>query len=181
VRSRSGRLVLSRLGLLRLACPAWAASSSTRLGRPPSNPAGPVRPRVGLLARSPGWAGFPAPAGPRLGLRRFTPAGPASSPGWAARLRLPARPVCRLGRLPLQARPPFVFPDGPDYTVPAGPGRDPWPRPDYSQGRPRYALPGRIILLQGRITPLLDEIYSLRDILLVQHRLQRIVPVLGRL
>jgi hypothetical protein len=162
----------------RPAVPGWADLLSPRLGQrsqapagpaslsparpgslsPASAPAGPAvsTPAWAESASPPGWAasspgGLQAGAPPRPGLAPQACA-LAGPPGWQAGVA-PQAKICRLGH--------FEHYSGWARSV------LPWPRSDYS--------------LLGRITLLLDEIYSLRDILLVQHRLQRIVPVLGRL
>jgi hypothetical protein len=144
-------------------CPSWTSSAPLpRLGRSAT------RSRVGLFPprplRCPGWAGSQHPgwaASSPGGLQAGAPPRPglapqasalAGPPGWQAGVA-PQAKICRLGH--------FEHYSGWARSV------LPWPRPDYS--------------LLGRITPLLDEIYSLRDIFLVQHQLQCIVPVLGRL
>jgi hypothetical protein len=163
---RLGRDSVSRLG--------WPPLP--RLGRSAAKPRL-GSPRPGWL--SSGWAASPlpgwascgrSPAGPT----RCSPAGPAPSPpagpGYVPQLgslqQAAASSTPRLGRIRRIRPGRDSFPDRSSLahldrinqyagwatlsTVPDGPGRDPWPSPDYSQGRPRYALLGRIIPLQGR-------------------------------
>jgi hypothetical protein len=178
--------LLPRLGRLS-SSPAWAASSPSPAGPPCSVP------RVGLGApaslRSPG--GPPHPGLLRIpawaGTRLASPAG--FRPGWALGRR-PGR-LSRLGLLLSSAS------AGPDQEDPAWPGflpqvtvylpgwagliysgwarpGSPWPRPDYLLGRPDY-------ISTCRINPLWAEIHLIRGIFLIRLRLQRLVPVLGRL
>jgi hypothetical protein len=58
------------------------------------------------------------------------------------------------------------IPAGPDYSIPAGPGR-------YSPG------PGWIIFIVGRITPLPGKNSPPPVYLFIRHQLQLLVPVLG--
>jgi hypothetical protein len=173
--SRTGANIIIRLG----------RSNLNRLGRNPLQRARPApRPRAFFPGR-PAYS-------PRLGLAR-----PSPRLGLAPRLGRTSS-IPRLGRLAgapvglllprdpagpdqkdpawpgFSSRPPLSISAGPDYTVPAGPARDPWPRPDYIFGRPRYSPP-------GRITPLWGWDLPPRNIFLVQRQLQPLVPVLGRL
>jgi hypothetical protein len=134
-------------------------------------PAGPASLFPGWVGhRLPGWA---SRRPPRLGLWPPTPAGQLrsakppprlgrcaafsgwagfSTPGWAGEPN-PARLVSFMSRLG-QAR------------IPLAQAGIPLARPDY--------------LSPGRLCPLWAEIYSLRTIFFIRHRLQRLVPVLGR-
>jgi hypothetical protein len=134
----------SRLG--RRLSPGWAGTQPP--GRADSSPG--RRPLI-----RPGWACLPAGlAGkvPRLGRDVLTQLGRFLCSGWAASSSSPRTRLGRIRRIRpgrdflLQAAPcnpgwaRLSTPAGPDYTVPAGPGRDPWPRPD-------YYLTGRVIPL----------------------------------
>jgi hypothetical protein len=129
----------SRLGCSTPAGPAARSSASARVGRL-SIPAGPValshRLGFGRLLRLGRWDFIPAgPPGP--------PARPALAlSGWAG-IACPSAGLL-LAPVGLLLWPGFIPSGRHIHTVSAGPGRDPWPSPDYSQGRPRYALPGRI-------------------------------------
>jgi hypothetical protein len=118
---------VSRLGLQRA---GWAGRTPPHPGLPPPPPGPP--------ASSPGWAWRP-----RLGLLRYACPGWAAwlIPGWAGMIR----PLLDRDIFPGWAC--LSTPAGPDYTVPAGPGRDPWPRPDYLPHRPNY------ISCRPRFTP----------------------------
>jgi hypothetical protein len=179
-------------GPLPSVCPGWPAPprpAPAGPAPPRPAPAGLLRlaflrlgrrcvPRLGRLRRPrpgrdvlPGWAGSFAPGRARM----CCPAGPVPSP--------PVGPRCA-------PQPGPAFPQAGIYflrlgclvcTIPAGPGRD-------SLARAGLFPPGRIIPLVGRdihswagLLLSRADIYSLRDLFLVQHRLQRIVPVLGRL
>jgi hypothetical protein len=167
--SRLGRQ-LARPGRAFRDAPGWASSPRALL-RFPAGPPGRL-PRLGCQAGCPGWAPWPLAPGPpflpRLGCFLcpvgrdsfyLAPAGPGQEdPAWPG---FPPSPFINSGWATL-------------VTVPAGPGWDPWPRPDYPLCRSRYTLQGWIITLQGRYLP--PPAYFL-----VQHQLQCIVPVLGRL
>jgi hypothetical protein len=186
--------------------PGWARASS-RLGRGSQawmgrHPALPQQP--GWVGQSfPGWAGRPVPVGPalypawapcsipRLGLRVMPP----WFPGWAGRPRLgrqvssdwagiPAPPAShapvgwlphrtRLGRI-RRIRPDRDFFSRPSFGNPgwAGLVYSGWARPGFPWPRPDYPSP-------GRLSPSWAEIYLLRDILLIRHRLHCLMPVLG--
>jgi hypothetical protein len=174
--NRLGRNPLQRLGLA--PAPGWAGLPCSRLGRSPASP-------LGRKAACPGWA--PAP-------------GWAACPGWAVSSCAPGWAACP-GRASFILRTPVGFfrsaPAGPDQEDPAWPGfpsRLPsassgWAGLDYSGWarsvlpwpRPGYPFVGRDIYSWAGLFLSRADIYSLRDIFLVQHRLQRIVPVLGRL
>jgi hypothetical protein len=144
--------------------PGWARSAASR---PPSRPNGPAGLRPGRASRPASAPAGPssvlprlgrlhAPAGPRLGLRRFTPAGPGRAPPAGppspARLLFLQRPdglpsaAPRLGRI-RRIRPGRDFPPdrhilnsgwaGLCYSGWARMGL-PWPRPDYLHSRPDY-------------------------------------------
>jgi hypothetical protein len=168
--------------------PAWADAPPV-----PAGPSGRL-PRLGSLAgsapagpqpRCPGtppsrlpWVGIPAGCSPtgrpfQAGAFRFvSPAGPAIPFGPPSPQRLAGSDPAWPGFF---TRPPSLSPGWArlEYSGWAAlsalfrPGQAgiPWPRPDYS-------FPGQII-------PLLAEIYSLRIIFIIWHRLQRLVPVLG--
>jgi hypothetical protein len=155
----------------------WARSAAPRPPSVPNGPAGLCPGRASRPASALAWAvlaSFPAGPTPWLGWR----------PGWAPSSFSPVGPAAftRLGRI-RRIRPGRDSSPSGLYlrNIPAGPGRDaPGPGRDSSWqagillGRPDYYLGGRISPLQGRYFPHWD-------IFLVQHRLQRIVPVLGRL
>jgi hypothetical protein len=91
---------------------------------------------------------------PRLGLAPAPHGGPTSpAPGWAG-----SGGSGLAGILPRA---------GICMVFRLGQAGIPWPRLDYS--------------FPGRITPFEAEICLIRDIFLIRHRLQRFVPVLGRL
>jgi hypothetical protein len=137
-------------------CPSWAAGWVTRLGLFPA-------PGWARIA-NPGWAGVPGWASSPL--RPGRPAAPR--PGWAGSggsglagiLLLAALCKIRLGRF-------GCIPAGPGWHFP-GPGRI-----TPKEGRDIHSWAG---LLHSQA-----EIHLLRHTLLVQHQLQRLVPVLGRL
>jgi hypothetical protein len=190
MQSLAGTAALSRLG--RGSFPGLAVSSPP--GLRPSVPRPPSKASTGLVSSdpagplhlAPGWA-----CPPRLGLLRLRPRlGRHRRP----RLGLPQRPrlgpllqrtglprlgfsqcSTRLGQIrrirpgrDFPSRLPLLIPVGPGCDIPAGPG---W----CSLG------PGRIIFIAGRIITLLGQNSSPPAYLLLQHRLQLLVPVLGRL
>jgi hypothetical protein len=158
----------------------------------PSTPAGPVRSpaRLGLSAPFPGWANVPVGPAVPAGLLLLAPgwAGRHLSLGWADAI-FPGR-----GRRCLTGWAGLPFPAGPSYlprlgcSTPSPPGRLHLilARPDYSilAGPPLFTVPagpGWDFLAQAGLLLSGAEIYLLQHILLIRHRLQRLVPVLGRL
>jgi hypothetical protein len=167
--TRLGRDSYSQLG--------WLWLSTWWAGRPfsPTGPPCPGLPpsRLGRHQRTPAWAGASLPrlgrsaARPRLGRRLLLPPG-RPCPGGPASPQRPAGPDQEDPAWPgFFSRPPSASPGwaGFVYSGWAGPGF-PWPMPDY--------------LSPCRISPLWAKIYLLRDIFFIRHRLQRLVPVLGR-
>jgi hypothetical protein len=160
----------------RPAVPGWADLLGPPAGPGRFTPAGPVQPwagaalpRRGPLAclplgrQAPAPAGLPSsrapassnnPAGPLAA----APAGPAQFPGWAA-----ARPPGRLSQadIPSPGRDSLYRLGWLLSTIPAGPGRD--------------------CLAQAGLLLSQVDIHLLWHTLPVQHQLQRLVPVLGRL
>jgi hypothetical protein len=173
--------------------PGWAGTTASRLGRPSSFPAGPVSLLLaGPVFQHPGWAGASSSRrGPDSLLR------PAPFPGWASAPRPPSAP--RLGLEPANPAGPLGRPiPGHHLQRPRlgrirriWPGRDSFPGPPSAMSRLGQAgipLAQAGILFtrpdyisSGRINPLWAEIHLIRDIFLIRHRLQRLVPVLGRL
>jgi hypothetical protein len=163
---------LPRLGRLAPGRPASRSSSFPRLGRDSaprpgrlfSRPASPDPPRLGLPAGWARWQGSPGWAG-------------TCSPGWAASSAPAGGPA--LHRAPA----------GPDQEDPAWPGiisRPPSCNPGWAglgySGWARSVLPWPPdYYLGGRITPLQGRYLPPPAYLLVRHRLQPLVPVLGRL
>jgi hypothetical protein len=125
-----------------------------QLAPSPAGPAG--QSRAGRLS-FPGWAGVPRPGS--VGCASAKPA--LQWAGVAPQAGVGPGQLSRAGRDFESSWATFAYCSG---RARSG---FPWPRPD-------YLSPGRINLLWA-------EIHLLRHVLLIRHRLQRLVLVLGRL